>query len=280
MKTNIRTTGLYLIIVFLFPWILAASAPGIIVNAPFEKSSENQDAFEVFFQLSGLEVQIRELTSIILEQFYDEINLVPLDARPIIEEKIIQAFDSDKLVRDARRFLLEEDNAHFVDEVNRWLGSPLTKRMNELELASNDPENLPDREAWFDELEQQMPPQSRLDIIRGLEEQTDATFYLVSIVSKMYVTLIQTMNPYMPAADQIPAERFEQIRMSIMGELMPLYRNVTLAMNLYTYKDVSDQDLKEYVSFYDTDAGQWFVEVSYEVIDEVLNEAARRLNIR
>jgi hypothetical protein len=279
MRINFSAAGLFFILLMLFPGMGYAGVTESSLTASEQTDEENQDSIEIFFQLSGLEVQIRELTSIILEQYYEEINLVPAEARSIVEDKILQAFDQDQLVRDARRFLLEEDAAHHVEEVNRWLGSPLTKRMNELELASNEPENLPEREAWFDLLEEQVPPQSRLEIIRVLEEQTNATYYLVSIVSKMYITLIRTINPYMSAEDQIPNERFEQIRMSIMSELMPLYRNVTLAMNLYTYRGVSDDDLSEYVSFYETDAGQWFVEVSYEVIDEVLNEATRRLNL-
>jgi hypothetical protein len=279
MTTKHTLCSLFIFVLMLFPLRGIGVVPIDADAQPGKTTINDQDSLEIFFQLSGLEVQIRELTSIILEQYYDEINLVPAEVRSLIEEILINAFDPDQLVRDARRFLLEEDNLHHVHEVNDWLRSPLTKRMNELELASNDPENLQERELWFDSLEQMMPEQARLNIIRSLEEQTDATYYLVSIVSKMYITLIRTINPYMSAEEQISDERFEQIRMSIMAELMPLYRNVTLAMNLYTYKDVSDDDLQEYVSFYDTDAGQWFVEISYEVIDEVLNEAARRLNL-
>lgn len=241
------------------------------------QSDEQNESVEAFFQLSGLEVQIRELPGIILSQFEDEIELVPVNARDQIREEITKAFDPDTIVEDARTYLLENLDSDNIKIVVDWLQEPLTQKMNQLEMDSNDDISFAKRDAFFQELEFNPPTESRLDLLNRLESSTDATYYLVSIITDMYLSLIRTINPYLEADKQLSNNRIAQMRTTIMGELTTMYQNITHAMNLFTYRDVTDSELEEYVAFYETPAGKWFADVSYDVIESVLQKSNERL---
>jgi hypothetical protein len=240
--------------------------------------AQNSDAIDTFFQLSGLEQQIRDLPSILIEQFNEEKEILTPASQRNILLMIEEVFNPDLLVQDARNYLMMVESQGYIDEINAWLDAELTQRMNELETASNEDVTFEDRDRFFAMMEENRPSEVRLELVNRLETSTEATYYLVSIITDMYLSLIQMMSYYMPPEDRISAERFPDLRYSIMNELLPMYRDITFAMNLYTYREVSDEDLAEYVSFYETEAGRWFADVSYEVINHVLMESRNRIS--
>lgn len=258
--------------------LTAVCVSTLLVVMPAFVIAQDKSEIDTFFQLSGLEQQIRELPEIITEQFNDEKDLLTPASQRTVLSIISTAFEPNQLVNDARKFLEQSENARFITEINAWLESDLTKKMNDLEMASNEDATFQQRDQFFNSLDDNMPSESRLELVNRLESSTEATYYLVSVITDMYLSLIKIMSPYMPPDNQIAASRYPELRNTIMNELMPMYRNITLAMNLYTYRDVSDEELEQYVSFYETEAGRWFADVSYEVIDHVLGEARNRIN--
>lgn len=257
--------------------VLLALIVGCMLS-PALASASDEEAIDTFFRLSGLEQQIRDLPDILIEQFNEERSLLTAASQRNVLSVIEQVFNPDLLVADARAYLTMVNTEPHLEVVNAWLNSDLTRRMNDLETASNEDVTFEDRDRFFARLETQRPPESRLELVNRLEASTEATYYLVSIITDMYLTLIQIMSNYMPPDERIAPERLPELRYSIMNELLPMYRDITFAMNLYTYRDVTDEDLDIYVSFYETEAGRWFADVSFEIINHVLLEAGKRLS--
>lgn len=233
--------------------------------------------FNEFLDESGLRVQLLELSLIFVEQFEEEAADFDDETRRIIREKITQEFNDDLVIKDALEFLSINNNAVHMAAVRDWLNLPLTVKMNELELDANSPERETEREAFLNALQNSPPPQQRIDSILEFDEITDATYQTVSIITDLYLALIKTMNPYQPGSQRMDEDETEQIRQSIMTQLLPMYENVTIAMNLFTYRNVSDEELNEYIEFYKTESGQWFVDISYNIFDFVISRVTDRI---
>ncbi|KPP99645.1 MAG: hypothetical protein HLUCCA01_06370 [Bacteroidetes bacterium HLUCCA01] len=262
---HLRVVPVLLLCLFASPAVSAQPAPG-------------EDPVDTFFRLSGLEQQVRDLPEIIAQQFTDEQDLLDERYHEAVYAEIRNTFLADSLVQNARIYLIEHADGDYITEINAWLNSELTRRMNDLETESNDESTFQEREAYFQSLQENMPDERRLQLVERLESSTSATYYLVSVITDMYLSLIGIMSEYMDEENKIKDERMPAIRTSIMNELLPVYSNITLAVNLYTYRDVSDEDLEAYVSFYESDAGTWFADISYEVIDHVLNQATSKIS--
>lgn len=238
--------------------------------------SENV-VFNEFLDESGLRVQLLELPLIFVEQFEEEAADFDDETRLRIRETIAQKFSDELIIKDALEFLSNNNNAEYMAAVRDWLNQPLTVKMNELEQDANSPEMEAEREVFLNALQDTPPPQERIDAILEFDEITDATYHTVSIITDLYLALIKTMNTYQPGGQRMSEDESEQIRQSIMTQLLPMYENVTIAMNLFTYRNVPDEELEEYIGFYKTDSGQWFVDISYNVFDFVISRVTDRI---
>lgn len=249
----------------------------MITNAGISQVSESE--IDTFFDISGLESQVNELKTIILDQFRDERDLSDNAHWNDIENRIRVAFDPETLVEEARSFIRSQEGVQHIAAINEWYLSDRTQRMNELEILAGQPDSAEERENFFRAMQDELPPQARMELIYEMEENMDSAYHLVQVITRMYITLIRVMNEYVDSEDQIPAYEIPRIQTSISNDLLPVYRDLLLGMSLFTYRDVSDDELSEYISFYATDAGQWLVDISFNVIDHVIGRAQQRLGL-
>jgi len=238
---------------------------------------DEQADFDAFLDESGLRTQLLELPMILLEQFEEEGGYFDEATKQKIRDTIQQTFSEELVMQDAREFLGNINDPEHMQVVRTWLNSPLTLKMNEYELGANSPEFELAREEFLTRLQSTPPDQSRVDTIFEFDELTEATYNTVKIITDLYLALIKTMNPYQTPDKQLDLNDTSKIRQSIMMQLLPVYENVTVAMNLFAYREVTDAELEEYISFYKTDSGQWFVDVSYSIFDFVIEKVTRRI---
>jgi hypothetical protein len=249
----------------------------LLLNVASAQSQSPRDDVRLFLQLSGLETQIREIPELILVQFDSEKDNLDVRNHENIRNTVRAVFNPDQLMSDAYAYLIENYDQRRLRAINTWLQDPLTQRMNLLEMSASSDSLDAEREAYFEVFETSLPPQKRVETILAFQEHTDAIYGTVSILSGMYMALIRAMNQYAPRDKRVPPTEFDGIRAGIVQQLMPLYEEITLAINLFTYRDVSDQDLETYMTFFHTEDGKWFSEHSYGVMEHVVRKATANL---
>jgi hypothetical protein len=240
-------------------------------------SQGHQTDFDAFLDESGLRAQLLELPLILLEQFEEESSYFDENTKQKIRQSISRTFSEELIVKDALEFLEMVNDSVHMKTVREWLNSPLTIKMNEFEQNANSPEFESEREQFLTKLQTTPPDRNRVDVILEFDELTDATYNTVKIITDLYMALIKTMNPHQTTEQRLDLNDTSEIRQSIMMQLLPVYENVTVAMNLFAYRDVKDDELDEYISFYKTDSGQWFVDVSYSIFDFVIEKVTQRI---
>lgn len=249
----------------------------LLLMPAISKSQVQNDPFLAFLEESGILLQLKELPFIIEEQFEDEAQQFDEATRARIKTRLDHAFNEHLLIEDARNYLEKNNDMGHMIAVRSWLASPLVQKMQTLEMMVNSGELEDEAEAFFEKLSDNLPPEERIDMIVEFDDITDATFHTVSIITNLYMALAKSMNPYKPVDQQMDPSDRENIKNSIMMQLIPTYRNITIGMNFFTYRDVPDEQLQEYIDFYKTESGMWFVDISYGIFDFVLEQAYQRI---
>jgi len=257
---------------FLFAFLLF----GVVSNASSQEQSPRQKVIE-FLDQTGISEQLADIPYIINEQFVAEEQRFQPEIKAEIKSQLMTSFDAELVKEDAISYVLNDVEQGHIQAVIDWLNSPLTMRMNELEIQATTQESQDDLANFVERVQTGEVDQARLQTILDFDDLTKTTNSTVEYIAELYLALIQAMNPYVASDDKINPDETDAIKAMIIQEVYPQYKDVTVILNLYTYKDVSDDELNEYIGFYKTPEGIWFTEVSSGIFKHVLSQATLRV---
>jgi hypothetical protein len=249
---------------------------GVVSTASTQSLTPREKVVE-FLAQTGIAEQLNDIPYIINEQFVAEEQRFQPEIQAEIKSQLMSSFDADQVREDAISYVLNDVEQGHIQAVIDWLNAPLTQRMNELEVQATTQESQADLAAFVEKVQAGEIDQARLEAILAFDEMTKTTDSTVEYIAELYMALVTAMNPYVSTEDKINPEDTEAMKAMIVQEVYPQYKDVTVILNLYTYKDVSDEDLNEYIGFYRTPEGQWFTEVSSGIFKHVLNQATLRV---
>jgi hypothetical protein len=236
-----------------------------------------REKVELFLLETGISAQLDDIPFIIEEQFKSEEHRFDADTRAIIRAQLITSFESDKIREDAINYVLNDIEQVHIQSVLDWLSLPLTQKMNELEMKATSSDEEAAMSAYIERIQAGEVDQTRINTILDFDELTKTTDNTVTYIADLYLALVMAMNPYVSSADKVALEDTEEVRVMIYREIYPQYKDVTIVLNLFTYREVSDVDLNAYINFYRRPEGEWFSRVSFGIFQHVLNQASLRV---
>ncbi len=254
--------------------LFAALILGVVKDASAQ--SPRNKVIE-FLEQTGIAEQLNDIPYIINEQFVAEEQRFQPEIQTEIKSQLMSSFNTELVREDAISFVLNDIEQGHIQAVIDWLNTPLTMRMNELEVQATTQESQADLAAFVEKVQAGDIDQARLETILAFDDLTRTTNSTVEYIAELYMALVQAMNPYVSSEDKINPDDTEAMKTMIIQEVYPQYKDVTVILNLYTYKEVSDEDLNDYIGFYKTPAGIWFTEVSSGIFKHVLNQATLRV---
>lgn len=257
----------------MLPVLLFMAMPSVL----FASAVQNDTLIARFLVVSGIESQIRELPGIVMMQFEQEKEPFGPAAQLMIRKTLTRAFHVDSLLNDARHYLKHQSDPVRIAETLDQLDDPFIRQMNLLELERGHADQIPARDAFLARLDTIPPAESRVQLLLEFDALILATEQTVDVITNLYMAMIRAMNPQAPEGRILSEAQLVQAAQSIRDDLLPVYETVNLMVNLFTYESVSDADLAEYIEFYKTDTGRWYVENSYAVIAHVIEAATRRV---
>jgi hypothetical protein len=250
--------------------LLLGVASGLSAQTPRDKVIE-------FLDQTGIAEQLNDIPFIINEQFRTEAYKFQPEIQAEIKSQLRASFVAELVREDAISYVLNDVEQGHIQVVLDWLNSPLTMKMNELEIQATTQESQAELASFVEKVEDGEVNQARLQTILDFDDLTQTTNSTVEYIAELYLALVQAMNPYVASEDKINSDETDAMKAMIVQEVYPQYKDVTVILNLYTYKDVSDEELNEYISFYKTPEGIWFTEVSSGIFKQVLSQATLRV---
>jgi len=204
--------------------------------------------------LSGLQKQIDQIGDKILEDIHQSPQK-PDD--PIIVEHIekivMDAYRSEFFYQQLRSTLKQNLDRDQLNTLIQMYNSPLMQRITEME---NRDLNLENFETFIEDITRASLPTNRLRLLQDLESVTRTTEFAAEIaLSTKRALLMGLMNN----GDN---EATQTLDASIAAQKTEMndntYQNVIIMM-AYSYHELTDPELDEYIRFYETAEGEWFI---------------------
>ena len=247
----------------------AAAAP-----APHDPKGQMD---EIFF-LSGLEEQLRILSDGLGAGLAPHIQQLPAPQAQALERAILREFSRDALQRAVEARLERAYDARNASAVLIWLRSPLGRRISKLEIAASGADAAREMQSYAQliQTESGAPPAARVALIASLEEATGMSDFTVDLSLTSALATALGVNGALPVEHRADED---EIRAGIEAQrpmLRAQIQQVTQIAMLYSYRSLSDPELRDYVAFASGGPGQWY----HGVVKSALLDAIVRASLR
>lgn len=229
------------------------------------------------YEKSGLKEQLLYIAPTMLDDFDKSVQ--ELDPSERAPDQILQAtrdLMAKSFAVDALKdVVLGEYEANLTpEEIGAelaWLDSPLGRKSTQMDIESSKPEAEPQIQAFIAEVDRKPPPEARMNLIAQYERTTRLTEATASMIMGMQLATAVAFNAlFVPPEQQKPvselSEAVEKNRTMLEGTLRP----ELLSRLLYTYRSLSDPELKQLTEFEASDPGKKFTRTSLAGIQKAL----------
>jgi hypothetical protein len=230
-------------------------------DSPAVTSSDRQSeidggALDALLEGSGLKVQLESLSAGVRVQFLLGRGRLSGEDRLIIDRIVSERFSAAALYARIRLEFAQNIESAKLGKALEWYGSPLGKRITGLELASLVPDGgqIPD-------FENDRPSEQRLDLIRRLDAGGGASDTAVDVTMAIVRSLTRAFQPALPAVARLSRGQLEHELTQVRNLTLERIRRACLLNMLSAYRELTDQELEQYVRFVESEGGQWYMSV-------------------
>lgn len=224
----------------------------------------SDDLIDQIMSGSSLDRQIDQL----MEQF--SAGALSSAATPEVGEMLSQAlagFDGTKAKARIRAYYRSHLDNKTLEAILAWTKTPLGKKVREVEasLAVRSPEQA--QQIMNTNDEEALAPQRRA-LIRDLDKAGRATEMAMQMVSDAMSGAMAAI-PAKTAEEKKARKEIEKQAAQKKEEMMPELRRMVLASLAYTYSDLSDKELGEYIIFLKSEPARKFTKATMGAVSDL-----------
>jgi hypothetical protein len=242
-----------------------------------DNKSKNPLVQELFAK-SGLD-QLAERIPMIVQQglhqaFAQDENLKKLPAQTFQEimDAAANAYESQKLMNIMlRSFAGKMDDAE-IRSVIQWLDSPTGVKCTDLEKQSLTAEAFQELSRFAEEIQKKPPRPERLNLIGELDRATRATATSVEIFINSNLAVATAVALSLPQESSTLLSEFKKKIETGKAAIENALQEQTRLSMLYTYRSLSDSEIKEYIEMANSPAGGKFNAVGIEAFQRAMVE--------
>lgn len=214
---------------------------------------------------SGYSEQIYQFSNVMKQSIsrIHQLGLCDQRSRDIITRSIEVAispeFISSQLSSDLTRQVTPEE----IDKLLAWYESPLGSRIANLEIASSHPETHP---RMKQEAEKLFANTKRVELAKKINEISEGTRWAVNIEMQSKIAMLSALaqiqkKPIGANLVELASQLEEQ-----KAEMAPYVEEAILLWYLYTYQDLKEEEINQYISFLATEKSRHFNRVALDSI--------------
>lgn len=198
------------------------------------------------------------------------------DIEPNRLEKIEKALNQDFQGLIAPRIIMEEFLKDFRQEymasLLQWVESPQAKKLFLSFEEGIKPQNLQNSDNY---LSRNPASEQRVGLIEKFDQAIGLSDLLVK--KQMSILGVAKIIKYNLSNKQVTEDRFNEEMSALQQQLQVSERRRMLDMLLFFCRDFTDAELKEYIEFYNSDAGRWMAILYSDNLAKGLNDYSRKV---
>jgi hypothetical protein len=253
-------------------WLIAIGLPAAAAIGAEPDPTVLADIDEAF-RLSGVRGMLESLPSHINEMTAAAVAQFPKEQRrqyePLIQDASLKFLDPEEFYRQLRTYFAKHYDAARMSTFLALERTPVYRSMHRLEEMADTPAAQVSRRRFEANLKSDPPPPARVSVLQRLDDARSSTALQVRIVTGIVSAVSVGLGPQMPVDMQTQCASFTT-------KTQPILANNVLAGNLYTYRNVEDADLEDYIAAAQEKDVQWFNHNLQDAILAVVTERSVR----
>ncbi len=248
----------------------------LVCAFPADSQDDKNPLVQELFAKSGLDQLIERLPMIVQQglhqAFAQDENLKKLPAQTLEEimDAAASAYESQKLRNIMLRSFAGKMNDAEIRSVIQWLDSPTGVKCTDLEKQSLTAEAFQDLSRFAEEIQKKPPRPERLKLIGELDRATKATATSVEIFINSNLAVATAVTLSLPQENSTLLSEFKKKLETGKAAIENALQEQTRVSLLYTYRSLSDSEIKEYIDIATSPAGSKFNAVGIEAFQKAM----------
>lgn len=233
----------------------------------------HEELVESYITLSGMGEMLRSLPAE-MDALASQRSLT--SRHPDVESRVYrlvrESFDVRKARQNLSAYLLQHTDKPSVEEILRWLNTPLARKITREELNASGAGQQAEMLHYLADLQANPPPQRRIALVQEVERVTHLSELTTRIVMEVTRGMMESINLALPEDDRQPLEDSLK-EMETMGPVIQEgFRQQMILTSFYAYRNISDKELDDYIRFYDSDLGRREIRITGDALGHVLKQ--------
>ena len=237
--------------------VLLLGFPTLAISA-----SDEQTVGELM-ELSGLTQQIPRLPNDYMT-LVDQL-LVGLERQrhPVsktlrrqIRQSFVEALTTENFESEIRSRLLENLSQDTALTTTSWLRSDLGQKITTAEVNASSAEKSVQFATFFLQLQLERPAPERLQVVRRIEAITQGSEMATEAWEAIVAAIGRALEGEYRAKNPQSKTNLEEYLASMRGSVKGMFEQGRLFQGLFTYRTLTDEELKEYAEFLESPAGK------------------------
>ena len=249
----------------------------------FADDHKSDQLVQTLMQKSGMKKQIEQMPQLLqaeLDQQQAEAKGIPQEEFNRFSGIARSAFNPKMIHAAVQTYIKLNLSENDMKEVLEWLDSPLGTKITKMEENASTAEAYKEMQAIGAKLLYENKDSARMNKIIKLDKATGATQSTVNTVMNIQLAMMTAMSAAMEADKRPSFEDVQDLVKNIQPQIQAAMSQVVQMQFLYTYRELTDNEIDRYTQFAESKSGQRYHNVSIMAINEALVHAARNIGSR
>ncbi len=220
-------------------------------------AAEKEQQAESLLVLTGID----SLADSIPAQFAGQIaayrKTMPPEAFAVFEKVLKGTFDPKRFKRIIKTAVVEGYDAERMTGALKWFGSPLARRLSELEKKGGSPEGRRGMQAFVQGFKAKPPAQDRVQLMVRMVRVEEAADLAIKLVLQISKTMMNGVSALKPESQRMKPADIEKTLATIRKQITAPLANQIVVQYLYNYRDVSAENIGKSIAYFESKDGKW-----------------------
>lgn len=241
----------------------------LLCQAAIGRAAENLEGMvDSALELSGFNRVVDSLPQIMgAQQNWSQTTKPATADSNRVSQLLLESFDQKAARKTSHEYFLKNVDAKTMKDVMGWLKSPLGQRFSSAESEELGPGRQAAMLRYLAELQEVPPPSERVALMQRLEEVTRSSELVTGILMNIFTNTLKNI-PVKEGDEEAVLDELDNLMPAIREQL----RQQTILSSLYTYRDFTDEELENYIAFYESSSGGRYNEAGAAAIGAVLEQ--------
>jgi len=245
----------------------------IFVSANYVAADTREEMIAKYIKLSGAE---NALASLPVQLEALSFQNITTSKKPQTDRKAIellkQAFDSEQARKELFQFISMKMDESLLQNLLVWYESPLGQKVVSEESSSSGADKQAKILRYLASMQDNPPAFDRITLIQNVESTTQLSELTTNIIIKIMKGMLKSINLSLPKEKQVEDVNIEKYISNERPLIKEESRKQMILSLYYTFRNFTNDEIKQYIAFYKTKAGQEEIEITGGAFFHVLNE--------